>query len=187
MANSSSIVYVDGGKNNSHEASNKRTSFVLTGQNYLPWSQAVTIALRGCSKLGYVNGNIPTPVVDDSQYVDWEANDNLVMTWLFNSMDPAIYEIFAYSETSTELWNSLKNMYGHDDNSSLIFEIQQKISNMTQTPDQSFTEHFGNLKKKGMSLTSIILLLLLWKNILNVKSKTKFFNYLLASNLNMRM
>ncbi|XP_042509122.1 uncharacterized protein LOC122084752 [Macadamia integrifolia] len=70
------------------------------------------------------------------------------MTWLFNSMESQIYEIFAYSDTALALWESLKEMYGHGDNASRIFELQQELTCSKQGPSQSFTEHLGNLKKK---------------------------------------
>ncbi|GAV76965.1 UBN2_3 domain-containing protein [Cephalotus follicularis] len=117
------VSYESGNKLTSQE-SNKLTYYALTGQNYLPWARAVKIALRGCSKLGYVNGEIPKPNVSDSNFLDWEAHDNNVMKWLFNSMDSNIYEIFAYSETAKDLWTDLKEMYGHADNSPRIFEIE---------------------------------------------------------------
>ncbi|GAV82301.1 UBN2_3 domain-containing protein, partial [Cephalotus follicularis] len=116
--------------------------------NYFPWARAVIIALRGCSKLGYVNGEIAKPNASDPNFLDWEMNDNNVMTWLFNSMDPSIYDIFPYSETTRDLWTALKEMYGHADNSSRIFEIQQELVNIVQAPNQSFTEHYGNMKRK---------------------------------------
>ncbi|GAV91313.1 UBN2_3 domain-containing protein, partial [Cephalotus follicularis] len=99
-------------------------------------------------KLGYVNGEIAKPNATDPNFLDWEAHDNNVMTWLFNSMDPSIYEIFAYSETARDLWTALKEMYGHADNSSRIFEIQQELVNVVQAPNQSFTKHYGNMKRK---------------------------------------
>jgi hypothetical protein len=41
---------------------NQRLGSVLLNElNYLPWSRAVTIALGGRSKLGYVNGHIKAP------------------------------------------------------------------------------------------------------------------------------
>ncbi|GAV61311.1 UBN2_3 domain-containing protein, partial [Cephalotus follicularis] len=79
---------------------------------------------------------------------EWEANDYQVMSWFFNSMEPQVYEIFAYSETSKALWDSLRDMYGHDDNDSRVFELQQEISKMEQTTGQSFIHHLRNLKRK---------------------------------------
>ncbi|GAV74394.1 UBN2_3 domain-containing protein [Cephalotus follicularis] len=173
-----------GGAIVSHESSNKLTSqennkltsFALTGRNYLPWARAVTIALRGCSKLGYVNGEIAKPNANDSNFLDWETHDNNVMTWLFNSMDLSIYEIFTYSETARDLWTTLKEMYGHVDTSSRIFEIQQELVNIVQTPNQSFTEHYGNIKRKWDELQQYRHPATTVDEYANVKNKTKYSN-----------
>ncbi|KAM2097103.1 hypothetical protein ACFX1R_020684 [Malus domestica] len=63
------------------------SSVLLNEFNYLPWEKAVTLALGGRSKLGYVNGVIPAPNVSSSYYNDWLCKDQLVMSWLLNSMD----------------------------------------------------------------------------------------------------
>ncbi|GAV61310.1 UBN2_3 domain-containing protein, partial [Cephalotus follicularis] len=115
---------------------------------YLPWALAVTIALVGRSKSGYINGKIKAPNPQDPKFEEWEANDNQVMSWLFNSMEPQVCEIFAYSKTSKALWDSLRDMYGHAKNASRVFELQQEISKMEQTAGQSFIDHLGNLKMK---------------------------------------
>jgi len=47
--------------------------------NYLPWSRAMTIALGGRSKLGYVNGHIRPPNSPSQTYEAWQCKDQLVM------------------------------------------------------------------------------------------------------------
>lgn len=83
---------------------NQRLGSVLLNEfNYFPWSRAVTIALGGRNKLGYVNGHIK-PVDPSSQdYESWQCKDQLVMSWLLNSMENHIAEIFSYFESSLEL------------------------------------------------------------------------------------
>ncbi|CAB4264059.1 unnamed protein product [Prunus armeniaca] len=71
-------------------------SVLLNGFNYIPWSIAVSLALGGRSKLGFINGNILAPAVDDPKYEDWFCKDQLVMSWLLNSMEPQVAEIFSF-------------------------------------------------------------------------------------------
>ncbi|XP_070668960.1 uncharacterized protein [Malus domestica] len=90
---------------------NQRLNSVLLNEfNYLPWERAVTLALGGRSKLGYVNGVIPVPDVSLLDYNDWLCKDQLVMSWLLNSMDQKIAEIFSYAESSCIIWKNLKEM-----------------------------------------------------------------------------
>lgn len=85
-------------------------SVLLNGSNYIPWSRAVTLALGGKSKLGYNNGKIPAPDDGDPKFEERLSKDQLVMSWIFNSMGPRVAEIFSYSDSSQNLWESLKEM-----------------------------------------------------------------------------
>ena len=110
------------------------------------------LALGGRPKLGYMNGLIRAPASTDAKFVEWQANDNIVMSWLFNSMETQIYEIFAHSETTKSLWDSLQDMYGNVDNASYVFELQRELTHIEQSPNRTFIEHLGNLKKKRHEL-----------------------------------
>jgi gag-polypeptide of LTR copia-type len=122
------------------------TNILLTGTNYLPWCRAITIALGGRSKLGHIDGTTKKPAGGD-ELTAWQANDHQVMSWIFNSMEPQIYEIFAYSDSAQTLWGSLKEMFGQVNNASRVFELKQKLATTKQSSDQPFIEHLSNLKK----------------------------------------
>jgi hypothetical protein len=79
------------------------SSVLLNELNYLPWSKAVTIALGRRSKLGFINGSISSPNVDSSEYEIWLSKDQLVMSWILNSMERNLAEIFSYSESAHDL------------------------------------------------------------------------------------
>ncbi|XP_068344003.1 uncharacterized protein [Pyrus communis] len=77
---------------------NQRLCSVLLNEfNYLPWSRSISLALGGRSKLGFVNGSIEAPDVASPEYEAWLCKDQLVMSWLLNSMDPKLSEIFSFS------------------------------------------------------------------------------------------
>jgi hypothetical protein len=61
------------------------------------------IALGERSKLGYVNGYIKAPNPSSQNYEAWQCKDQLVMSWLLNSMENNIAKIFSYSESSMDL------------------------------------------------------------------------------------
>ncbi|KAI5336208.1 hypothetical protein L3X38_015474 [Prunus dulcis] len=72
-------------------------SVLLNEFNFLPWSRAVSLALGGRSKLGFVNGSIEAPDDLSPEYEAWLCKDQLLMSWLLNSMDPKLSEIFSFS------------------------------------------------------------------------------------------
>ncbi|ONH96307.1 hypothetical protein PRUPE_7G119900 [Prunus persica] len=106
----------------------KLCSVLLTGFNYIPWSRAVTLALGGKSKLEYINGKIPAPDDGDPKFEEWLSKDQLVMSWILNSMGPQVAKMFSYSDSSQNLWESLKEMYEQQDNAARIFELKREIA-----------------------------------------------------------
>ena len=125
--------------------SQRLCSVLLNEFNYLPWSRAVTIALGGRSKLGFINGKEKAPVFDSPEYEIWLSKDQLVMSWILNSMERNIAEIFSYSESSLDLWEALRDMYGNQNNSARIFQIQQEVNALRQD-GRPFVSLLGNFK-----------------------------------------
>ncbi|GJY64728.1 retrovirus-related pol polyprotein from transposon RE2 [Tanacetum coccineum] len=95
--------------------SQKMTTILLNEFNYLPWSRAITIALSGRSCLGFISGKNANP------------------------------EIFSYSESSKDLWEAVRDMYGNQNNTTPIFQIQLDIANLRQDIN-SFVNLLGKLK-----------------------------------------
>ena len=125
--------------------SQRLCSVLLNEFNYLPWSRAVTIALGGRSKLGFINGKEKAPVFDSPEYEIWLSKDQLVMSWILNSMERNIAEIFSYSESSLDIWEALRDMYGNQNNSARIFQIQQEVNALRQD-GRPFVSLLGNFK-----------------------------------------
>jgi gag-polypeptide of LTR copia-type len=98
------------------------TNLVLDGKNYIQWARVVKVGLGGRSKLEHITGLVEKPDGTISTEIDknkdWIARDLCVMSWIFNTMEPKIYEIFAFSNTAKELWDSLFEMYGNSNKSS---------------------------------------------------------------------
>lgn len=125
---------------------NQRLSSVLLNEfNYLPWSRAVSLALGGRSKLGFINGSIEAPDASSSTYESWLSKDQLVMSWLLNSMERKLAEIFSYSESSSKLWETVKEMYSSQNNAARVFQLKKDISNLQQE-GKPFVQLLGSMK-----------------------------------------
>ncbi|RVW87112.1 Oligopeptide transporter 1 [Vitis vinifera] len=59
---------------------------------------------------GFINGKEKAPVFDSPEYEIWLSKDQLVMSWILNSMERNIAEIFSYSESSLDLWEALRDI-----------------------------------------------------------------------------
>lgn len=55
--------------------SQRLTVVLLNEFNYLPWSRAITIALGGRSRLGFINGMEKPPEIGSPEYVAWLQKD----------------------------------------------------------------------------------------------------------------
>jgi len=138
---SSSSNIADGDVN----ISKKLSSVLLNEFNYLPWSRAITIALGGRSRLGFINGTAKSPEPSSPKYEAWLSKDQQVMSWILNSMERDLAEIFSYSESSLDLWNAVRDMYGNQNNSARIFQIHKEIASLHQD-GKPFVSLLGNLK-----------------------------------------
>lgn len=72
---------------NDINTSQRLTSVLPNGFNYLPWSRAITIALGGRSRLGFVTGKEKAPDCNSHEYENWLSKDQMVMSWILNSME----------------------------------------------------------------------------------------------------
>ncbi|KAI9169963.1 hypothetical protein LWI28_020223 [Acer negundo] len=133
--------------NSDSNPSLKLSSILLNGYNYVTWSRAMMLSLGGKKKLKFINGNSTCPAdVADSEYEDWMASDQLVRSWLLNSMEPHVAEIFTFSDSTKALWDLLTEFYGSQDNAARIFELKREIAAVEQE-DKTYSEHLGFLKK----------------------------------------
>ncbi|XP_068332795.1 uncharacterized protein [Pyrus communis] len=120
-------------------------SVLLNEFNYLPWSRAVSLALGGKGKLGFVNGSVEAPDISSSTYVAWLCKDQLVMSLLLNTMEKHVAKIFSYYNSSCELWKALQDMYGNQNNYARVFQLKKDIAN-AQQEGKAFVQHLGCLK-----------------------------------------
>jgi gag-polypeptide of LTR copia-type len=129
------------------------TATLLNENNYLSWARSVSLTLSGRGKIGYINGKIkktepPKEGEADPQVLEqWQMNNDIVCSWLLNSMEPSISGIFLLCDTAKDMWDSVKEMFGHQQNFAHIFQIKQEIAQIKQQ-NRSNTEYYGNLKKK---------------------------------------
>jgi hypothetical protein len=103
---------------------------LLNEFNYLPLLRVVTIILGGRFTLSFINGSTIPPEVNDVEYEAWLSKRQPVMSWILNSMEHNIAEIFSFSESLLDLWDAIHDMYGNQNNYIRIFQIHREIANL---------------------------------------------------------
>ncbi|KAL3334429.1 hypothetical protein AABB24_030926 [Solanum stoloniferum] len=85
---------------------------LFDGTGYRSWRRSVLRSLSVKNKLVFVNGEYKRP---DSQVPlelrQWERCDDMVTTWILNSMVKEIADSVEYVSSSHELWMELEDRY----------------------------------------------------------------------------
>ncbi|XP_028090690.1 uncharacterized protein LOC114290889 [Camellia sinensis] len=110
----------------------KITTSLFNGQNYLAWSQSLTMFLKSRGKKGYVDGRIQAPSTIDSGYNQWEITNSLIMGWLIHSMVPELGEGYLSMETAQDVWDVVVATYSRKGNFSQAFELRRSIESLLQ-------------------------------------------------------
>jgi hypothetical protein len=121
------------------------TSTKLKGSNYLQWSRAVIVFLTGRGKESYLTTTKPTDATDATKISTWIKEDAQIMTWLWNSLEPDVFNNVSYLESSKDIWDTLRLMYSSEENITRIHELYQDMFSLQQG-DRSIEEYFSLLQ-----------------------------------------
>ncbi|KAF7151998.1 hypothetical protein RHSIM_Rhsim01G0108500 [Rhododendron simsii] len=105
----------------------------LNGDNYSTWCRAMTISLNAKSKLGFVDGTITAPPAKTKpdDYVSWRRCNDMILSWILNSLTPDLADSVIYSTTAQEVWEDLRDRFSQS-NAPRIFQIERDIACLTQ-------------------------------------------------------
>ncbi|XP_060182435.1 uncharacterized protein LOC132612115 [Lycium barbarum] len=83
----------------------------FNGIGYRSWRRGVLRALSVKNKLGFINGECKKPEFASPQHRQWERCDDIVTSWILNSLSKEIADSVEYVNDSTELWKELDDRY----------------------------------------------------------------------------
>ncbi|KAL5798940.1 hypothetical protein ACOSQ2_003760 [Xanthoceras sorbifolium] len=118
----------------------------LNGDNYAGWKRAMTLALNSKNKLGFVNRSIeaPSKEADPEGYATWSRCNDMVHSWIVNTLNPEIADSMIYYSTTHEVWEDLCERFSQS-NALRIFEIQRDIAYLRQE-QLSVSAYYTKLK-----------------------------------------
>ncbi|XP_057979729.1 uncharacterized protein LOC131165724 [Malania oleifera] len=120
---------------------------LIGGENYPAWARSVRKSLIAKNKLGFIDGSltISSPLVNSPNAIQaWIRADNMVGTWIINSVSPKLQGSIIYRDTALEIWTDLRDTFSQG-NGAKIFNIQKQIAEIHQG-ELSLTEYFTQLK-----------------------------------------
>ena len=72
-------------------------------------------ALRTKNKFGFVDGSVPIPPMDDLNRNGWERCNNLIHSWIINSVSPQIAQTIVFHEYDIDVWIELQERFSKVD------------------------------------------------------------------------
>ncbi|XP_015159258.1 uncharacterized protein [Solanum tuberosum] len=139
----------------SENASSSLLPGVFDGTGYRSWRRAVLRALSVKSKTGFINGKVVKPNPDNPSFQQWERCDDMVTSWILNSLSPDLRDSLQYVNNAQELWDELEERYDQT-NGCKLYQLQKEINDLVQgTLD--VTGYYTKMKKlwEDMSIVDV--------------------------------
>ncbi|XP_072950413.1 uncharacterized protein [Typha angustifolia] len=102
------------------------------------------IALSVKNKVCFIDGSITRPVGIDPSINSWIRNNNIVISWILNSVSKDISASVIFSDSAREIWIDLKERYLQK-NGPKIFQLRRDLMNLSQG-QMSVSTYFTKLK-----------------------------------------
>nr|XP_009608393.1 uncharacterized protein LOC104102399 [Nicotiana tomentosiformis] len=119
-------------------------SSYFDGKGYGGWRRAVIIALSAKNKLGFIDGSLISPKTDSAIQQAWERCNNIVLSWLLNSLSKEIAESVLFSQSANDLWSDLEDRFGQA-NRAKLFQLQKELSSVVHG-NSSVSTYFTKMK-----------------------------------------
>ncbi|XP_015163701.1 uncharacterized protein [Solanum tuberosum] len=123
------------------------------GKSFAGWKRGFLIALTAKNKAGFIDGSSPEPTTDSELHKAWLRANNIVISWLLNSLSREISESVIYFSTAKELWSDLEARFGQSSEAKL-FQLQKELSDLVQGATDIAT-YYTKMKRLWDELDSL--------------------------------
>lgn len=117
--------------NNDHAGLVLVSDRLTTASDFHSWRRSVLMALNVRNKLGFIDGTISKPPENHREYGAWSRCNDIVATWLMNSVSKTIGQSLLYISTAEGIWKNLLSRFKQDD-APRVFDIEQRLSKIEQ-------------------------------------------------------
>lgn len=118
---------------------------IFDGEGYGGWRKGILIALSAKNKVGIIDGTIVPSSITSESHKSWSRCNNMVISWLLNSLSKEIVESVLYSKTTKHIWEELEERFGQS-NGPLLYQLQKEISELAQG-NMDIATYYTRLKR----------------------------------------
>ncbi|XP_075098788.1 uncharacterized protein LOC142175707 [Nicotiana tabacum] len=97
------------------------------GKGFQGWRRSVLIALFAKNKIGFINGACPAPALTSRDYQPWSRCNDMVTSWLLNSLSKDIGDSVIYSKSAKDLCTNLEHRFGQS-NGAKLYHLRKELS-----------------------------------------------------------
>jgi hypothetical protein len=94
----------------------------LIGKNYNSWSRSMLMALSAKNKPCLIDGSMPKPSNSSSNFKAWMRCNDMVLSWIINSISKEIAANIIYIDNAEAMWKDLKERFSQG-NGPRIFQL----------------------------------------------------------------
>lgn len=106
------------------------------------------------NKLEFVDVSTVRPSFDSPLARQWQRCNDLVLSWLLNSLSKEVSKSVEYSGFASEVWNELEERYGKVDGVR-VFELKKELAHISQG-SLNIVFYFNMIKQLWDELASIL-------------------------------
>lgn len=121
---------------NDHAGLTLVTDRLTTASDFHSWRRSVRMALNVRNKLGFIDGTITKPSSVHKDYGAWSRCNDIVTTWLMNSVSKKIGQSLLFIPTAEGIWSNLID---------LQMEMFRVIPNPSPSSSSVVEMHMGSI------------------------------------------
>ena len=99
----------------------------LIGNNYNTWSRAMAMTLTSKNKIGFIDGTIPRATQVDILFNAWNHYNNMVTSWIINSISKDIADSLMYINTTGKIWIDPCDRFRHN-SAPQVFQLKRHLT-----------------------------------------------------------
>lgn len=82
-------------------------------------------------QISFIDGSFTQPDLSDALFKPWNRCNDMVISWILNSLSKEIAESVLYSKTAKEIWTKLEDHF-RQSNGAQLYHLQKELSDLIQ-------------------------------------------------------